>query len=454
MAINTRFFHAAKLQDGNVLLFHTLTFSYLKLEERDYAGWLRSEHDGIRKPAHAALVKNRFITTVERDAALFEKARETFSKCSDRAPSICVYLTTECNLRCPYCFQDGGNRHLTLGTGDVALIRASLERIQEQRGRVKPVLFGGEPLLGKNKKIFVRLMEAFSSLKTYPVEIVTNGTMLREFLPEIMRYEEQIDILRFTVYGPSRINDQYRFTDKGDKNNFRETMSNIREVLSKTGKIKIFLNLLLDKRTLEHVPELMAELKKEGVLDSDRVVPLFGRIQFRCSLLNGGAYPHELKYEDYYPELLKLLKARVISRALVSGSEVELLWKIFQGWETGDCAAPNFKGCRAVYPGRYCFYPDGLIYPCTEIAGCGNSAIGEFRPGLRFYDSLETWKKYPEVFLRECAGCKYIGMCNGACPATNIGDSGRIDKITCINYGESLDKFFSELDRSGMLKNG
>ena len=285
------------------------------------------------------------------------------------------------------------------------------------------------------------------------MEIVTNGTMLQSFMPEIMRYAANIDILRFTVYGPSAINDQYRFADGADKNNFRDTMRNIREVLSKTEKIKIFLNLLLDKRTMEHVPELMEELKKEGIFGNDRVVPLFGRIQFRCSLLNGGAYPHELKYEDYYPELLKFLKARVIPPALVSGSEVELVWKIFRGWGSGDCAAPNFKGCRAVYPGRYCFFPDGFIYPCTEIAGCRESAIGEFRPRLNFLKALGTWEKYPEVLLRECAGCKYIGMCNGACPATNLGDSGRIDKITCINYKDSLDKFFIELARSGMLQN-
>lgn len=451
--MNTRFFHATKLPDGNVLLFHTLTFSYLKLTDPDYACWRGLEHGKLSKSASAGLVKNRFITSPEADSALLVKAVETFSKGAKRAPGICVYLTTECNLRCPYCFQDGGDRHSTLRAEDVVLIRDAVEQIQKQRGRVNPVIFGGEPLLEKNKDIFVRLMEAFSSIKTYPVEIVTNGTRLQSFMPEILRFAENIEILRFTVYGPSAINDQHRFTDGADKNNFRDTMRNIREVLTKTKKIKIFLNLLLDKRVVTHVPELLRELEKEGVLGNDRVVPLFGRIQFRCSLLNGAAYPHELKYEDYYPELLKFLKARVVTPALVSGSEVELLWKIFQGWGSGDCAAPNFKGCRAVYPGRYCFFPDGFIYPCTEIAGCRESAIGEFRPRLNFLKALGTWEKYPEVLLRECAGCKYIGMCNGACPATNLGNSGRIDKITCINYKDSLDKFFIELARSGMLQN-
>ncbi|OGS07111.1 MAG: hypothetical protein A2270_03860 [Elusimicrobia bacterium RIFOXYA12_FULL_51_18] len=453
MSENTRFYHATKIGNDDVILFHTLTFSYLILKGAEFSHWLGAGHDKLGKSLNAELVKKHFIASAEKDAGLFKKALEIFSKRKQRAPSICAYITTECNMRCPYCFQGSGDSHLTLNAADIALIRDSVKQIQERRGRVRPVIFGGEPLLEKNRHIFSGMMEAFAGISTYPVEIVTNGTMLRKFMPEIKRYEDSIDVLRFTVYGPSGINDRHRFADKGNKKNFQDNMRNIREVLSETRKIKIFLNLLLDNRTVAHVPELMAELRQEGVLDSDRVIPLFGRIQFRCSLLKGDKYPHELKYADYYPELVKLLKARVIPPGSISGSEVELLWKIFTGWESGACAAPNFKGCRAVYPGRYCFYPDGFIYPCTEIAGCKGNAIGEFRPGLRFFESMDAWENYPEVFLRECAECKYIGMCNGACPATNIGDSGRLDRVTCINYKDSLDKFFTELDRSGMLKN-
>jgi len=440
------------LDDGRGILFHTLTFGYRMLSAEELRLWRSSQYGRLTSFLREELTKKRFISSENKDDILLRTAISAFSRRSGRAPSVYVYLTTECNMRCPYCFQDGSDRHISLAPEDIGRITDSVKALQKRHGRIKPVFFGGEPLLAKNKEVFVGLIEALADAGCCPAEIVTNGTQLREFLPELVRLEHHIEGLRFTLYGPRGLNDRFRFEKNGSRENFGDTMRNIRDVIAATSKLKIYLNLLLDQRVIERVPEMIGELRKEGVLDEKRVVPSFGRIQFRCSRLQSSRYPHELNYEDYYPALLKLVASGVISRDLVAGSEVEMMWKIFRGWETGDCAVPNFKGCRAVYPGRYCFYPDGLIYPCTEIAGCKGGEIGEFRPGLRFFKSLDEWNRYPETFLGKCAACKYIGMCNGACPATNMEGAGRIDDLRCINYKDSLDKFLVALDRTGMLE--
>lgn len=91
--------------------------------------------------------------------------------------TICPSM--ECNLRCPYCYED----HVQ---------NESIKRLSEQQLDVifhyilnqkfnkksKILIFGGEPLLSVNYKIVEKILR-FTQKHSFPVGITTNGTSLR-----------------------------------------------------------------------------------------------------------------------------------------------------------------------------------------------------------------------------------------------------------------------------------
>lgn len=90
--------------------------------------------------------------------------------------TICPSM--ECNLRCPYCYED----HVQ---------NESIKRLSEQQLDVifhyilnqkfnkksKILIFGGEPLLSVNYKIVEKILR-FTQKHSFPVGITTNGTSL------------------------------------------------------------------------------------------------------------------------------------------------------------------------------------------------------------------------------------------------------------------------------------
>ncbi|WP_427339878.1 SPASM domain-containing protein [Caloranaerobacter sp. DY30410] len=159
-----------------------------------------------------------------------------------------------------------------------------------------------------------------------------------------------------------------------------------------------------------------------------------------------------LDISDYYPKLLRAkYNDNRIKDFMIDGSEVNILSKVYKYWKLGKPVAPNFRGCDAVYPGRYCFYPDGKIYPCTDIVGIDEYAIGVYKPRLSFNDINEKWKNFSINDIDKCNQCKYIGMCNGGCLVTNKCINGDITVVECIDIEKALEKFIIELYRERFL---
>ena len=102
---------------------------------------------------------------------------------------------------------------------------------------------------------------------------------------------------------------------------------------------------------------------------------------------------------------------------------------------------PNYRGCDAVYPGRFCFFTDGQIYPCFDCVGMETFAIGKYRVNIEFYGEYEKWKGFSVKNIKKCNLCKYVGICNGGCLISNISKNGNIADVFCENIEEAISKF-------------
>jgi uncharacterized radical SAM superfamily Fe-S cluster-containing enzyme len=99
-------------------------------------------------------------------------------RCPDHGQHACtvlVEITERCNLRCPVCFADAGEK-TTAAFADVSTLAEHLRRIHEHAGNVVLQLSGGEPTLHPDLASLVRIgRELFPA-----VQVNTNGLLLAD----------------------------------------------------------------------------------------------------------------------------------------------------------------------------------------------------------------------------------------------------------------------------------
>ncbi|MFC1679843.1 radical SAM protein, partial [Elusimicrobiota bacterium] len=99
--------------------------------------------------------------------------------------NLALFLTQSCNLRCSYCYGDGGS----YGTGGKMTERTAFRAVDwliEQSGKMKRVhlgFFGGEPFLNfplMRKVVRYTLKKTRAAGKDVDFHATTNGTLLDE----------------------------------------------------------------------------------------------------------------------------------------------------------------------------------------------------------------------------------------------------------------------------------
>lgn len=435
-----------------LFLLNLMTFKYTILNVSDSLLWKENHIDRIS--IKERLKQDLFIVPSE---DFWESKIERLVKKHKISPSHTIFITDECNQKCPYCFEKDSQSlrkyNKTLSTEQVNNI---IKTIKLVNARYDPndnriTLFGGEPLLEKNHGIVEYILQKLESIKGSKVNIVTNGITLDRYFDLVRKYQHRILSIIVTLNGYKELHELIRGSE--DNPTFLKIVSNIRALLDSVQYVSIGINIMLEKRNVENVESLLNFLEKEGLLSNKRVMVRFGRIQSRTNPENF-FYQYELPYEDYYPALIRKYFSPVnshITTDMFEGSEVGFLGKLLQFWIDNRFIFPELKGCEAVYPGRYCYYVDGKIYPCTEIVGNDQFVIGSYDNSIIYEDKIAPWRNYDVLQLEKCKTCKFIGMCDGACPVTNKMMLGRIDDIYCLRMEEALEKVIRQLYEMGFF---
>ncbi|MGR9053334.1 MAG: radical SAM protein, partial [Gammaproteobacteria bacterium] len=130
-----------------------------------------------------------------------------------RHRSRCYYLfvTQECNLRCLYCYGDGGSYHKSMIPMQDDTLANFFERcITDKDMTYDLVFFGGEPLLNFPllKKAVALGDEKRAQGFTLHYTLVTNGSIST---PEVTRFlAEHIERVTVSLDGPKDYHDQQR----------------------------------------------------------------------------------------------------------------------------------------------------------------------------------------------------------------------------------------------------
>lgn len=436
--------------DDSLFLLNLLTFNYKILDTTDHLLWSKDKLTELS--CYKNLISDYFL--VEDDSKLFNYTMKMLSNTGNRNPSHVIYVTDECNQRCSYCFEKSidilGKKNKVLTNNQIDKIIHTISSINcENKKRGSITIFGGEPLLEKNKETVEYLLQSCGKNNISKVDIVTNGITLNSYINILNKYNHQIKSLIITLNGYKDMHELVR----GSVNNptFDIITKNIKNVLENTKNIDIRINILIDKLNIEKLDELLIYLKEEKISTDTRVSIAFGRIQFRTFSENS-RYIRELPYKNYYSSIIdNYYENELIDDKMIEGSEVSILSKLYKHWKKNELAYPELKGCTAVYPGRFCYFVDDNIYPCTEISGIPKYSIGNYMKDGIDINKYNPWNSYKIKNLQKCTSCKFIGLCNGGCPVTNLTINNNINDVYCLNIEESLNNFIQSLYKKGFF---
>ena len=216
-------------REGSFLLYSTRKGSLARVSARLHAAAL----DGTLTDAERDALRLRELWVDDPAAEVAEMATIVDrTNTQSTTFSATVVLTLDCNLACPYCFEDGFRGNHAMSDATAELLMARIEHDQMARGRdVDLRFYGGEPLLALPllKEIARRLQEAAQKAGvTFSFSLVTNATLLtRSVVAELLPLG--LTSAQITLDGPPEIHDRQRPFVSG-RGSFATIVSNIREV--------------------------------------------------------------------------------------------------------------------------------------------------------------------------------------------------------------------------------
>lgn len=250
-------------------VFNTVSGSFVKPTEQQL-DWLdqRFPLTGDAEPPEAftALRQGGFVMPDEAREALMLKARWYEAVTSDRAPTLTIAPTMNCNFGCDYCFEshEPGIMSVEVRTRLEKFITTQLAA--QAAYPLHVTWFGGEPLMGLSAILdlsdrFDRLVDQ-GVLSDWSAFMITNGHLLT---PKTVKRLEgrRISGFQITIDGPREIHDMRRVLKAGRKATFDTICGNI-VALPEPYEVSIRVNV--DRRNATELEQLAHQLWENGVL--------------------------------------------------------------------------------------------------------------------------------------------------------------------------------------------
>jgi uncharacterized protein len=336
-----------------------------------------------------------------------------------------VTLNLDCNLACPYCYEDHfrGKSYMSEATADI-LIETILNGPISAGKEVLLDFYGGEALLSIPliRRIAKPLHEASKKRGiAFSFNLVTNGTLLtRNVVEELIGFG--LVGAKITIDGPPQIHNSQRPFVSG-KGSFDIIMSNLKEVC---GLIKVQVGGNFTRTNYQFFPELLDILKAEGVSTD-----MLYMVQFSPVIPTAG----EAGLGDFAMGCACTNEPWLIEASLYLREEI-----LKRGWNTPK---PKLMGCMVEFENDLIVAWDGSIFKCPAFMGWSDLKIGTLADGISDYKeshNMDVWKN------DECFECSYLPLCFGGCRFLQRLRTGAIDGVDCRKqyFDKSLEQIIRQ----------
>ena len=327
---------------------------------------------------------------------------------SSRSFMATVVLTLECNLACPYCFEDHfrGNYVMTAETSQLLIDHIKREQI-ECGNAVELRFYGGEPLMAipRLKEIARPLFEAAKNAgTTFTFSLVTNATLLTPAVVEEL-LPLGLNCALITIDGPAEIHNAQRpyVSGAGSYDTIIKNLKSVYELITiKPGGNFTQVNYRQFPAALDALLEAGIDPAKLGPVQFSPVHPKSGAQPIHGSSCLVGD-------EKWICEAIVWLRHEILRR----GFSVDKL---------------NMGICMIELDNNMVVNYDGSLYKCPGFMGWPEFRIGTLADGISDYSqshNLDVWK------TDECLDCAYLPLCFGGCRFMRKLRTGAIDGVDC-----------------------
>ena len=344
-----------------------------------------------------------------------------------------VNLTSVCNLRCSYCFADGGDYGRLRGNLDASTVAAMFRFITDQRlqpgNTLRFEFFGGEPLLNVDRIAEIcRWSEEYEQISGVQViyRISTNLTVLPEAAVDL--FVRRRFIISVAIDGARETHDRNR-PYKNGQGSYDRILDNCFLLRASGDDVTLVARMTVVTDGGRSLLENIRQLWSLNVFDYFQIYPAVtpdvtaGRPSYDSSV---GLRNPRMPSADYVTQLSEVLG--YYPRLFSPGNR-------FQGileWE--QIAEMVLEGKLAL---SYCsagrnyftFSPDRSIMPCHRMVGNIEFQVGSVDSGLdRALDGagVSVWRRSVDENEARCSHCWMRYFCGGGCKQENFITTGEL----------------------------
>ena len=333
---------------------------------------------------------------------------------------LVIHLANGCNLRCMYCYANGGTYH-----SDQALItNETIDRIftvfYEKFDFIETIqLFGGEPLMNMNAIEYVcqKVEEICKNQEQKTkVGLVTNGTLINDhFIEMVKRYNILVTL---SYDGDKDVNDILRKDIYGNGTS-NLILKNAKKLKDETGQPNT-VEVTYTQYHYNHNITLIDIIK--------HIYNELGTIGIHC-VPAGGSEGEEYILKEYDP-MVKVIDD--IFKANKLEPDRNYSYSFAQRVINGLALKSHGKSsiCDAG-DGTISVSVDGTIYPCFMLTDIDEYRLGNIYDenplnSEKFIDIISLFSKVNSKNNEECINCFAKNLCSG-CLGLNLMNTSRID---------------------------
>lgn len=350
-------------------------------------------------------------------AALHEK------NCKTSSGSLLLLLSYNCNLACPYCYQQDHRPHksaavMTPETVDLVLGKYAGDVLPGLK--MKSISFyGGEPFLPAHLPAIKRALE-HASKGGLSCSAISNFTAVDSMLEIFGAGPGKVSNIQVSLDGDKASHDRSRVPASGAPT-FDRIIANVKAVLDRGAAVSLRLNL--DAKKLAATPALLESLKAQGVAGHKNVSIYATPIHDNLCEVDDSEFVDLVTLSEQVLKMGINLEHPVSLRA----NEMRYLFSLQSG---AGLSRTSF--CMQTMQKTLVVDPFGDLYACFEEAGYDKWRVGHVgASGVEFFPQREIYKKRHIANMPDCLACSIALACGGQCGVMCRAKTGDLFKPEC-----------------------